>query len=129
MDDGGYLVSWIGAHGALARRLRLRGAASCRPTAALQRFVLVLMQEGHPVLESEISRNVARGYLLAGMKRARGYLKLAQRYGASKERARDNISRSQLSTLENSYLTLAKSSQVLRRSLRLQKALEKRRGK
>lgn len=63
---------------------------------------------------------------LAGMKRAREYLKLAKRVGALKDQARDELSRGQLATLEHSYLTLAKSSQILRRSIRLQKAIERR---
>ena len=69
-------------------------------------------------------RNVAHGPLLAGM-RPRRYLKLAKLYGELREQARDNASRNQLATLEHSYLTLAESSQLLRRSVRLQKLLEK----
>lgn len=49
--------------------------------------------------------------------------------GALKDEARDNLSRVQLATLEQSYLTLAKSSQVLRRSLRLQRTIERRQCK
>lgn len=70
--------------------------------------------------------NAGRTNLLAGMARPRGYLKLARRVGALKDNTRDNVSRSQLATLESGYLTLARSAQVLRRSIRLQRALEKR---
>ena len=58
--------------------------------------------------------------------RPRAYLKLAKRYGELKDQARGNVSRSQFTTLEHSYLTLAQSCQMLRRSVRLQKALERR---
>lgn len=45
------------------------------------------------------------------------------------DRTRDSVDRSNLASLEYSYLTLAKSSQVLRRSVRAQKALERRHRK
>lgn len=44
-------------------------------------------------------------------------------------RTRDSVDRSNLASLEYSYLTLAKSSQVLRRAVRVQKALERRHRK
>src|SRR5262245_57626153 len=63
------------------------------------------------------------------MGRPRKYLKLAERCRGLKDQARDNVSRGQLATLEHSYLTLAKSSRMLRRSIRLQRALERRHHK
>lgn len=63
------------------------------------------------------------------MKRPRGYFKLAKHCRELMDRTRDKVDRSNLATLEYSYLTLAKSSQVLRRSLRAQKALERRHRK
>ena len=71
-------------------------------------------------------RNVARGFLLARMNRPRQYLKRARRCRELRDEAQDNASRSQLATLERSYIMLAESSRVLRRSVRLQKALERR---
>ena len=103
--------------------------ASPDPGSCGRLFVSVLLRQSRSLWSLQISRNAPRGLLLAGMKRARGFLKLARRYRESKELAADNASRNQLSALENSYLTLAKSSQALRRSLRLQKALERRHGK
>ena len=74
-------------------------------------------------------RNAARGLLLASMKRARGYFKLAKRCRGLIDQTRDKVDRNNLATLEYSYLALAKSSQVLRRSVRVQKTLERRRRK
>jgi hypothetical protein len=75
---------------------------------------------------SWLLRNVACGLLLSRMTRPREYLKRAKRCRELKDQARDNVSRNQLATLEHSYLTLAESSRVLRRSVRLQRALERR---
>jgi hypothetical protein len=60
------------------------------------------------------------------MERARKYLKLAARSRELSGEARDTISRNQLATLEQTYLTLAQSSRVLRHSAKTLKALEQR---
>jgi hypothetical protein len=59
------------------------------------------------------------------MIRPREYLKLTKRCRALKDEARDVVSRSDLATLEYSYLTLAESVRVLRRSNRVHKKLER----
>ena len=59
------------------------------------------------------------------MNRPREYLKLAKRCRELKDQARDVVSRSDLATLESSYLTLAESVRVLRRSNRVHKKLER----
>ena len=59
------------------------------------------------------------------MNRPREYLKLAKRCRELKDQARDVVSRSDLATLEYSYLTLAESVRVLRRSNRVHKKLER----
>ena len=64
-------------------------------------------------------------FCLPSMKRPRAYLKLAKHCRELRDQARDNVSRSGLATLEWSHLTLAESSQVLRRSVRVQKRLER----
>ena len=63
------------------------------------------------------------------MKRARGYFKLAMRCRGLIDRTRDNVDQNNLATLEYSYLTLAKSSQLLRRAVRVQKKLDRRHRK
>ena len=73
-------------------------------------------------------RNVAYSLLLAGM-RPRGYFKLTKHCRELMDRTRNNVDRNNLATLEYSYLILAKSSQVLRRSVRAHKALERRHRK
>ena len=97
--------------------IRSRRANSKRASANARCFFLGRM--------SWLLRNVACGLLLSKMTRPREYLKRAKRCRELKDQAQDNVSRNQLATLEYSYLTLAESSQVLRRSVRLQKALER----
>ena len=79
-----------------------------------------------------LRRNVAHGPPLARNEKGPediSSFKLATHCRELKDQALDNVSRSQLATLEYSYLMLAKSSQMLRRSVRLQKVLERRHRK